>query len=145
MTIEPHVPRLLQSPGTARCPVSMVNHGEVVLEYFLRRGYIPAGETCALGSLFTARSYLAAAADTERMKQKLHTIKYTTALGASHRPVYYTPCKVFKLLRYPCFFDVITTYRSCCRHPRLNYRPAGRNDNSMYHAVLSQQRYLFHY
>ena len=58
-----------------------------MLESCRWRGYVPAGETCALGSLFTARSYLAAVAESESMKQELHTTHYTIALGASHRPV----------------------------------------------------------
>ena len=70
-----------------RVPVSAVYHEEVVLESCLWRGYVPAGETYALGSLFTPRSYLASVVDSEGMKQELHTAHYTTALGASQRPV----------------------------------------------------------
>ena len=104
----------------------------------MERLYTPAGENCALGSLFTAISYLVDTAESEIMKQKLHTTYNTTTLGVSHRPGYHTPCNIFKLMGYPCFFDVITTSRSCWSHPRLNYRPAGQDDNTMYHAVLSQ-------
>ena len=111
MTIEPNLPRflnqicpylrtLVQSPGAASYAVSMVNQGEVVLEYCLCRGYIPAGETYALSTLFIARRYLVATAESERMKQKLHTTQNTTALGVPHRPVYYTPGEIFKLLCY---------------------------------------------
>ena len=41
------------SSGAAMCPVSMVNHGEVVLEFCIWRGCVQAGKTYALSSLFT--------------------------------------------------------------------------------------------
>jgi len=69
-------------PGVARCPVSTVYHNEVCLW----RGNESAGETYTLTSLFTLKSYMAAIAESESMKQG-NTIQYTTALDASHRPV----------------------------------------------------------
>ena len=58
-----------------------------MLESCRWRGYVPAGGTYALGSLFTPRSCLAAVAESESVKQELHTTHYTTAPGASQRPV----------------------------------------------------------
>ena len=48
---------------------------EVVLESCRWRGYVPAGETYALGSLFTPRSYLAANLHTTCLR-KLLNIKW---------------------------------------------------------------------
>ena len=78
---------LAHLPGAAGYPVSAVYHEEVVLESCRWRGYVPAGETYALGSLFTPRSYMASVVESESVKQELHTTHYTTALGASQRPV----------------------------------------------------------
>ena len=74
---------LVHLPGAAGYPVSAVYHDEVVLESCLWGGYVPAGETYAIGYLFTPRSYLASVAESESMKQELHTTPYTTAPGAS--------------------------------------------------------------
>ena len=62
-----------RQPEAAMCPVSAVYHNEVVLESCLRRGYVPAGGTYALGSLFAPRSYLVVEAGSESMKQALQT------------------------------------------------------------------------
>ena len=40
-------------PDAARYSVSMVYHVEFVVESCLWRGYVPAGDTYTLGSLFT--------------------------------------------------------------------------------------------
>ena len=82
-------------------------NGEVVVEYCLWRGYVylsvqrggssrvlPVERLCTsregLRTLlpFRPKTYLASAAESERAKQELHTTHYTTALGASHRPVF---------------------------------------------------------
>ena len=62
-----------RQPEAAMCPVSAVYHNEVVLESCLRRGYVPAGGTYALGSLFAPRSFLVVEAGSESMKQALQT------------------------------------------------------------------------
>ena len=40
-------------PGAVECTVTTVYPKEVVLEFYLWRGYVPAGETYTLGFLFT--------------------------------------------------------------------------------------------
>ena len=45
---------------------------------------------------FRPKSYLAAAAESESVKQEVHTTHYTTALGASHRPVFSHHTTAFK-------------------------------------------------
>ena len=70
---------LAHLPGAAGFPVSAVYHEEVVLESCRWRGYIPAGETYALSSLFTPRSYLAAVAESESEVRTTHyTLHYST-------------------------------------------------------------------
>ena len=68
----------------ARGPVYIEYRQEVVLEYCVWRGYVPAGKTYALWFLFAPRA-MAAADESESAKLKLHIALYTTALGASHR------------------------------------------------------------
>ena len=53
---------------------------------------------------FGPKSYMAAAAESESAKQELHTTHYTTAIGASHRPVFShhtTPHDVAVLIFHP--------------------------------------------
>ena len=70
--------------GATKCPVSAVYYKEVVLESCLRRGYVPAGETFALGSLFA----LSGVYSWKRLYEaEPYTTHYITALDASHRPV----------------------------------------------------------
>ena len=81
---------------------------------------LPAGETYALGSLFTPRSYLASVVESESTKQELHTTHYTTALGASQRPVlthHTRHCVVNKITQALTFSKIIQTLELLIESP----------------------------
>ena len=107
-----------------RCKVSMMYYGEFVLESCLWRGCISARDTYALGFLVTTKNYMAAAAESESMKQEQHT----TLQHILHYNTYYTTthATLQHILQYNTYYSTThTTHYSALSASRRHvyYQP----------------------